>query len=80
MDRVEARFGPIYGGPVKDPRNEARTHAEHVAMNEVKGKPRTEGYPVSNRSAEFKMAWSPDAKFPTGWADGTGMARGRRGA
>lgn len=57
---------------MKDPRNEARNSAEHVAMNDMKGKPRTEGNPPSQRSDEFKsgyyeMAWSPKATRPNAY-------------
>lgn len=55
------RFGPpAYVAPADRKRpvatNEQISHANTVAMNEVKGKPRTDGYPVSNRSAAFKEA------------------------
>lgn len=63
--------------------NEVRSAASHVAMNEAKGKPRSEGYPVSGRTEEFKGGFQPVADwvkaqgFKTDWEVGINK-RGRR--
>lgn len=56
---------------MKFPSSEKVSHANAIAMNEIKGKPRKEGYPVSNRTEEFKggsMMWNqPAGSFPTAY-------------
>jgi hypothetical protein len=63
--------------------SEQISHANAVAMNEVKGKPRADGYPVSERTEAFKdgsaVAWAKRQGFKTDWEVGLKKATGRTG-